>query len=362
MTRVVVVGGGVIGLLTAVECARAGAEVVVFERAELPHGRATSYDAQRVVRALHPGDPAATEDAVAAQRYWAELDELLGTRLYRPTGALTVRREDALAEDVAQLAAAGIPALALRQRALGERFPQLRVQAGYGAVLEAGAGVVRADRVLAAMVGWLRLNPLARLRLHRRVVDVDAAAGAVRLAGGSVLEADAIVVTAGPWSRELLPARVAAELALYRQSVLYCGVPATDRSAWARMPAASLGTAAGAWLVPPAAGPLLTLSAHSACREVAALTDHVTPEPWRNHLVELFGRLIPGLRASWVSDCRDGYYLADRATGGPRLVGLPGGAGWAYAACGGASFKFAPLIARSLAARALNGARTPLAA
>jgi glycine/D-amino acid oxidase-like deaminating enzyme len=360
MARVVVVGGGVIGLLTAVECVLAGAEVTVADQADLPYARATSYDWHRVVRALHPNDLPATRAAVTAQRRWGELEQLLRTRLYHRTGALTVRRPEEAAADIDLLSAAGAPATSLDASELAARYPHVRVPAGSSAIVEAGAGVVLADRALAALVGWLRSRPGVRLSTGRRVVDVDAEAGAVRLADGAVLHGDRIVVTAGPWSRDLLPVEDAAGLTLYRQSMLYCDVPERLCAAWAATPAIALpGTVDGAWLVPPVAGTPLKLSAHSACRAVEELTDHRTSEEWRDHLVAVFGDLLAGLQASWVIDGRDCYYLAESATGGPQLFSLSEETVWAYAACGGASFKLAPLIARSLAARALGADPAP---
>jgi sarcosine oxidase len=355
MPRVVVVGGGVIGLLTALECVMAGAEVTVADQAELPYARATSYDRHRVVRALHPDDLAATRAAVAAQHRWSELEALLGGGLYHRTGALTVRRPEEAAADIDLLSSAGAPAMWLDVPQLAARYPHIRVPAGRSAIVEAGAGVLLADRVLAALVGWLHSQPGVRLSMRRRVLDVDGDTGAVRLAGGAVLHGDRIVLTAGPWSRDLLPDEQAAGLTLYRQSMLYCDVPERLRAAWAATPAVALpGTVDGAWLVPPVAGTPLKLSADSACRAVEELTDHRTPQQWRDHLVAVFGDLLPGLQASWVIDGRDCYYLAARATGGPQLISLSHGTVWSYAACGGSSFKLAPLIARSLAARALG--------
>jgi glycine/D-amino acid oxidase-like deaminating enzyme len=55
-----------------------------------------------------------------------------------------------------------------------------------------------------------------------------------------------------------------------------------------------------------------------------------------------------------VIGATDGYYLTEAASGGPLLADLGGGVTWAYAACGGMSFKFAPLIARALADRAVG--------
>ena len=360
MRRVVVVGGGVIGLLTAVECVLAGAEVEVVDQGDLPCTRATSYDWHRIVRALHPGDLAATRAALAAQRRWAALEHLLATRLYHRIGALTVVRPEELASCLDQLSEAGVPAHGLSHEELARRYSRIRVPAGRAAIVEGDAGVVLAARALVALVGWLRRQPRARLTLRRRVVEVDAEAGAVRLADGAVLRGDRIVASAGPWSRDLLAAEDAAGLTLYRQSMLYCHVPERLGTAWAATPAVPvLGTPEGAWLVPPVAGTPLKLSAHSACRAVAELTDRRTSEHWRDHLVALFSDLLPGFGARWVIDSRDCYYLAQTATGRPLLVSLGDGTAWVYAACGGSSFKFAPLIARSLAARVLGADPTP---
>jgi hypothetical protein len=89
----------------------------------------------------------------------------------------------------------------------------------------------------------------------------------------------------------------------------------------------------------------------SACRSAAEVGGTGTAAGWRDHVVEAFRPSIPGFDGGWVTGARDCHYLARTATGGPMLVGL-GGAALAYAACGGSSFKFAPLIARSLVRRA----------
>jgi hypothetical protein len=109
--------------------------------------------------------------------------------------------------------------------------------------------------------------------------------------------------------------------------------------------------------MPPVAGTPARLSAASACRAVPEMTDRATPDRWRDHLIEQFSTLLVDFDPAAVLAATDGYYLADPALGTPLLVTLGGGAVLAYAACGGMSFKFAPLVARALADRALG--RTP---
>jgi sarcosine oxidase len=176
----------------------------------------------------------------------------------------------------------------------------------------------------------------------------------VRLADGTALAADRVVVAAGAWTAGLLPDAVAGDLTLHRQSVLSYA-PGPSGGAWGGTPAIpALGTGRGAWLIPPVAGAPARLSAASACRVVAEMTGRVTPGRWRDHLIDEFSTLLDGFDPAAVTGAADGYYLGCAATGGPLLASYGDGAGWAYAACGGMSFKFAPLVARAIAGRALG--------
>jgi sarcosine oxidase len=131
-------------------------------------------------------------------------------------------------------------------------------------------------------------------------------------------------------------------------------VPAHLAGSWARTPAVpTLSPARRSWLVPPAEGARLKLSAATACRRVAALTDRETPPRLRERVVAAFAGELVDFDRSWITGARECYYLADSASGAAVMTRLGTGTAWAYAACGGASFKLAPLVARSLARRVL---------
>jgi glycine/D-amino acid oxidase-like deaminating enzyme len=352
--HVVVIGGGVIGLLTAVECAARGAVVSVLDQAAIPNTRGTSHDWHRIVRALHPHDAATTRRAVAAHRAWLALEEQLSTRLFVRTGALTALPPDELQDAGLILAAAGASADALGPDELTARYAHIRFPAGLSAILEADAGVVLADRALAALTAYLRAQPTVGLRPHTRAVTCDVDTGVVRCADGSVLRGDRIILAAGPWSRRLLSEELAAELTLVRQSVLFCRVPAALGAAWRSTPAiTAFGDADGTWGVPPVAGTPMKLSAASTARPVDAVAGNRPPARLLDDLVKQLSRMAIGLCPSWVTGARDFYYLADATTGGSVLA-PQGERAWAFAACGGTAFKFAPLVARSLAERALD--------
>lgn len=334
-----------VGLLTAVECALAGHEVTVVEREELPSRAATSFDRHRVLRALHPADAGSTASAVRAHHRWIELERILSSRFYNRVGALTVLAREQLPDALTALWNSGAQARVLDAAALANAYPYLRF-GGTSAVLEAKAGVLLADRVLAAGVGWLRSQPTVRLLTGRAVARVDPERTRLHLADGENVRADAIVVAAGPWSQRLVPPAHAGELRLNRQSVLYCEVPARSASDWSAAPAIpALG--AGAWLVPPVSGTPLKLSSATACRTVDDVTDHATAPEWRAHLTAVFAEFIPGFDAGWITESQDCYYLAHPRGTGRAAIAL-GERTVAFTACGGGSFKFAPLIARSL--------------
>jgi glycine/D-amino acid oxidase-like deaminating enzyme len=354
--RIVVVGGGVIGMLTAMECVRAGALVDLVDRADIPSPVAASYDRHRVVRTLHRGDAALTIAAARLDEDWLEIERLLGGRFYHRTGVLTAMAGRDVDATSALLAEADAAFLELSGRDLAQRYPHVRFGAGDEAVLEPSAGTVLADRALRTAAGWLGEQPAVRLHPHRRVVEVDDA-GSVRLADGTVLAGDGVVVAAGPWSRELLPAGLAEGLTLKRQTMVTYR-PTTHREAWSASPAVlGLGAGHDAWLMPPVAGTPVRLSAASACRSVPALADRDTPAEWREHLLDRFGGLLAGFDPTAVTGTTEGYYLTDETGEGPLLAELGDGGVWAYGACGGMSFKFAPVIARALADRAMGRPR-----
>lgn len=349
--QVLIVGGGIVGLLTAVECVRSGQHVTVVDQDSLPNVAATSHDRSRVLRALHPDDAGATTASVAAHRRWLAWQHTLGIRCYHSIGALSLVPTEQADDHLALLAAAGAPARALDSTELARRYPHLALPAGRIGILEQHAGVLLADRVLAASVGWLRTHPRARLCEGRPAVSVDAATRSVLMGDGTVLRGDCLLVAAGPWSRRLLSPVVTGNPVLYRQTMLYCGVPDAARPHWASTPAIpALGTEQGAWLVPPAGSAPLKLSSHEACRAVPDVASRTSDPCWIDRITARFHELIHGFAGYRVIETRDCYYLDDPVTGGSNLVDMAAGA-LAFTACGGGSFKHAPLIAAAVMAR-----------
>ncbi len=333
--RVVIVGAGVTGLLTAVECALAGHRVTVLDRGAIPNPESSSFDQHRAIRTLAHGDAAATERMLAAHRRWLELETLLGTRFYRRVGVMTAWPREQVDAVAGFAATAGVSV----EPCAPEKFPHLGFPAGSVGLLEIDAGVLLAERVLRCAVRWLAGHSSVTLRPGCEVTAVDVHSGLIGLAGGETLGSDVVLVAAGPWSRELCELPVA----LHRQTMVYLRPPENLVRWWENAPAAAgIGTDGRAWLLPPGDDTLLKLSTDTVCREVNTVDSVEPEEPWGAQV----------LNASIVSDVdrydvvmvKQCHYATDARTGGALLARM-GPAAWSRPACGGSGFSGAPLVA-----------------
>ena len=181
VTRVAVVGAGIMGCATAWALAARGAEVTLVEQFEPGHDRGSSHGRSRIVRLSYP-DPEWVRLAAEARAGWAELEAETGRTLLELHGLVELaasRRADlgaALSRRTASSTGGSRPAEA---RALGVALPD-----GWAALHEPSGGIVRADQARAAFLD-AALARGVRLETGRRVVSLDE------------LDADAVVVTAG---------------------------------------------------------------------------------------------------------------------------------------------------------------------
>ena len=358
LLRVVVVGAGITGLLTAIRCVLAGHRVVLLERGPIPHPGSTSFDQHRALRALVAGDPAATSRAAQLHRRWRELDSLLrdhlsGARLYQRVGVLTALPPDEVASAIATAEATGLP---IRIVAPAD-YPYIGFPADAAVVLEPHAGALLAERVLHGAVRWLRHHPLADLRPGREVVDVRPASGRVRLADGTVESGDIVVVAAGPWSATLVDLPVT----LHCQTMVYLRPPAELVHCWALTPiAGGIGADGQAWLLPSVAGTLLKISTNAVRRTVTTLSDTGDKAGWAARV--LSAGIVPEIDRYCVVRVRHCHYAT--ATGGDTGFVRVGPAVWARPASGGDGFRTAPqavdAVVGELAGRAAGAvASTP---
>lgn len=207
--RVLVVGGGAIGMLSALRLAEAGLEVRLLDRG--PLGRESSWAGGGIVSPLYPWrySPAVTALAHWSQDFYPALGERLRQETgidpeVHVTGLYWLDLEDE-AEALAWAAREGRPLAAVDIDSVHQAVPALGP--GFSrALFMSGVANVRNPRLLAALREALARLPNVTLeenqpvtsfvREGERVVGVRTASGEWR--------ADRVVVAAGAWSGELL--------------------------------------------------------------------------------------------------------------------------------------------------------------
>lgn len=209
--RVLVVGGGVIGLLSAYQLANAGLEVLLLDQSEVGHE--ASWAGGGIVSPLYPWrySPAVTALAHWSQDFYPQLGErLLAETGIDPevhvTGLYWLDLDDE-AEALAWAKREGRPLSAVDIQSVYDAVPPLGPGFSH-AVYMSGVANVRNPRLLKSLRAALARMPNVTLmenvgatgfiREGERVIGVDTGAGTGKL------HADRVVVAAGAWSGKLL--------------------------------------------------------------------------------------------------------------------------------------------------------------
>ncbi|AQZ61895.1 Sarcosine oxidase beta subunit [[Actinomadura] parvosata subsp. kistnae] len=204
-SKVVVIGGGVIGLSIAFHLAEAGVEVTLLERGEL--GSGASRATADVVRSYFAGNPISSALAVRSLEAYRAFPARPGAELpLRQVGYLVLFTEPdqvaAFNADLAAQRAAGVDVELISAEEARQRNPLIGdlplAAAAYSpdAYISDTTAIVTAYAQAAEQAG-------AALRTGCPVTAIDAEAGLVRTADGE-LSADAIVCAAGAWSASLV--------------------------------------------------------------------------------------------------------------------------------------------------------------
>src|SRR6476646_6167142 len=185
VTRVAVVGAGVMGCAAAWALAERGADVTLIEQFELDNERGSSHGRTRIFRLAYP-EPHWVQLAEEALAGWRELERLAGCEVLGLHGLVE------LCSSARLTSADVLDALGVEHRLLDRdevRAHGVALPDGWAALWQPAAGVVLAD---AARRAFLDVGRPAR-ETGRRVESRDD------------VDADVVVVTAGPWVRTLVP-------------------------------------------------------------------------------------------------------------------------------------------------------------
>ncbi len=121
-TKYAVVGAGIVGVMTALELAKQGCQVTLYDGWEPGHNRAASSDHHRITRSAHGSDELYTRWQYESRLRWLELGRDWGIELFRQTGGLLLAETgNSVWEEAAfpTLERLGIPAMRFLARRTG---------------------------------------------------------------------------------------------------------------------------------------------------------------------------------------------------------------------------------------------------
>ncbi|NOE17637.1 FAD-dependent oxidoreductase [Ruegeria atlantica] len=222
-SSVIVVGGGIVGVMTALTLQRRGEAVTLIDRWEPGHSRASSTDYNRVIRAISGRDEFYTRWARESRLRWLELQAESGQNLMYECGALILATaghcdwEDATAQTFDRV---GVPYYKFGQQDIESRFPQFKVADIEYALFEPEAGMLMAHR---CVLTGLDLFRKAGGKVQRGRVTTD---GSERpMLDGNPLEADLIIMATGPWMADMFPRTIKPISTVVGVNVLYTSTP-----------------------------------------------------------------------------------------------------------------------------------------
>ena len=353
---VAVVGAGVFGSAAALELARRGHRVTLFDAEAVPAPRAASTDVSKAIRRVwYAGGTAGYVDLVerSADR-WHAWERATGRHILHRTGHLSILRDagpgSSMYQSVHMLRGRGavevqeLPAAALRRR-----FPQFVVAGDEVGVYDPWGGYLESAAAVRMIVD-LAVDTGVMLRERTTVDAVDERAGAATVQVDGVEHPfDHVVVAAGAWLGRLLP-ELARPLTVTRQEMMLLPAPDPAAFSYPRMPTWGAEPDGEEWY----GFPLLREGYVKVARDrlgpaVDADVDRAGTDAFAADAQAMLRRRIPALAGSSGASGRsclytmtpDTHFLIDRVPGSERLVVAGGGSGHAFKFGG----VFGPLVA-----------------
>jgi sarcosine oxidase len=358
---VAIIGLGVNGAAAAYETAARGARVVAIDRFTPPHAFGSSHGRTRITREAYFEHPLYVPLVREAYGKWQQLERAARTRLFIRCGGVMSGPPDGvlIGGSLASAQAHAVPHELLEPAALRERFPALSADPHHVALFEPNAGLLLAERCVAALLDGARAQG-AVLRTGETVTGIDAGDGGVtiRTERGTIRAASA-VVAAGAWLPDLLG--TAAPPVTIERQVFHWYAPQRNAE-WYRADAMPLGL----WEYEPGAivatfpdvGDGVKIGVHHRGEMTTARDIDRAPRADDERAARpLLSRYLgePEWRALDASVCMytntpDEHFVIDAHPDSKRVV--------VFSACSGHGFKFAPATAARVADLALEGETT----
>ncbi len=350
-SKIVIVGAGMFGVVTAIALRARGHSVSIIDPGPLPNPRAASTDISKFVRMDYGADDLYTELADDALARWDTWNDEFGEVVYNETGLTVMGRQPMEPgsfefESFARLEKRGIAAERLDSNGLSARFPVWSAAKYVDGYFNPRAGWAASGRVVALLLARARD---AGIQVHEGVrfdhlIEDDTRIAGIGATDGTEYRADVVVVAAGAWTPSMLPQLrelvwVSAhpvfhfhvsDVPAFRPPRFSCWTADISQTGWYGFPALEDGTVKVAnhgpgRTVDPDGPRQLDDLAVERCREFLRGSFPILA---RSPLVEA--------RLCLYCDSWDGNFLIDHDPDRPGLVIATGDSGHA--------FKFAPVL------------------
>lgn len=355
MSRIVVVGAGIVGLSVARAARLRGHEVVVLEQGPIPNPQAASSDDHRMIR-YHYGSAIGYARMVGdAFKAWDQVWDDLGAKHFADVGGISIAEKpgDYAHRTLATFREMDLPHEVLDREAVERLCPHFTLPEGSFGVVAHPGGALFARRIVEGLAAFVTARG-AELRPNTRVVEVEPEAGRVTLASGETITGDVVVVSAGAWLPALMPERFG-DLSPMRQALCYVKPPEAYRESWSKAPAlVSMGDR-GTYSLPGVMGTDLKFGFGGHRRPGAPGSSGFASEPSEaGAVIGAFADFLRDAQAYEPLRLWVGYYVMDQTR---RFRLEQHGRGLFVTNCDGQMFKFGPLLGERIVAT-LEGERS----
>ncbi|PYC25102.1 N-methyl-L-tryptophan oxidase [Pseudomonas jessenii] len=228
---VVVLGLGAMGAATVYQLAKAGVNVVGFDRHHPPHNLGSSHGETRITR-LSVGEGAQYVPIVCnSHRIWRELEALTGESLFEQSGLLVLTSSaefdpqgptDFTLRTIGLAQTYGIEHEVLSAEQIRQRFPQFaNVHDSAIGYFEPGGGFVRPERCIDVQLKLAEQHGATLYKGETVTAISSNEAGVTVTTNQRTLRADKLVISAGNWNGELLGEPYENLLSVYRQKLFW---------------------------------------------------------------------------------------------------------------------------------------------
>src|SRR5437763_14701307 len=201
MATVIVVGGGINGVTSAIELKTRGHKLILVDPGPLPHPLAASTDISKAVRAAYGPDEDYTALAERCIELWRKWNAKFGIELYHETGVLFVCQHrmqpgDFEYESCRILEKQGHRLERFDSFTFHQRFPAIAEDRFQDGFFDQDAGYVESGRVVATLLEYAKSRGI-ELRERAKFVGLnehDSRVNGIVLEDRHRIDADAVVM------------------------------------------------------------------------------------------------------------------------------------------------------------------------